>query len=93
MSAATVAHNLHRALTTAPTSQRFFDALAAADEHLAKVDELGYLASFAPPPRHYAQCVCGSVFEIRTELELTEDDYEAIRDWQDVHLYCEGGDL
>lgn len=87
------ANVLHRALTEAQSAQKFFDALTAADDHVAKVDELGYLASFAPPPIFHGQCVCGSVFEIRPSdgEPLDADDHEAIRDWQDVHLYCQDG--
>ncbi|EIC70409.1 hypothetical protein [Mycobacteroides abscessus] len=85
---------LHRALTEAPSAQKFFDALTAADGYVAKVDELGYLASFAPPPIYYGQCVCGSVFEIRPSdgrVDLTGDDCESIRDWDDLHSYCQDG--
>lgn len=92
----TVAHTLHRALTESPSPQKFFDALADADAHLDKVSELGYLASFAPPPIYFGQCVCGSVFEIRPSdgrVDLTGDDYESIRDWDDLHSYCQDGDL
>lgn len=88
------ADTLQCALTGAPSAGKFFDALTAADEHLEHVSELGYLASFAPTPIYFGQCVCGSVFEIRPSdgrVDLTGDDYESIRDWDDLHNYCQDG--
>lgn len=69
----------------APSTSVFFDALdAARDLH----DELGLVASFAPPVTYSAHCPCGSVFEIRGTGDYSEDDHAAMRDFDDAHAYC-----
>ena len=63
-------------LTTASRPQRaFFNAIAAADQHLDEVEHLRHEASWARPIRSVSSCSCGRVFEIRTErLELDADE-------------------
>lgn len=61
--------------------------LDAADKARRRLDDAEHRASFAPPPTHFAQCVCGSVMEILGDLD--EEDCDAIRDWHYEHAACE----
>ncbi|OIN80201.1 hypothetical protein [Mycobacterium malmoense] len=66
--------------------------LGAADTARDKLQDAQFLASFAPDPIYYAQCVCGSVAEIRPSdgrTDLTSEDRAFIADWDDAHAYCE----
>lgn len=57
---------------------KFFDALAQADAHLAKHQDLEVAASFAPPVRSAGHCVCGSVIECRdNQLDVTAEETAA----------------
>lgn len=60
--------------------------LDAADKAHSQIEDAEYRASFAPPPTYYAQCVCGAVMEIRGDL--VDEDYDAIRDFDDAHFEC-----
>lgn len=63
--------------------------LAAADAARDTLADAQHLASFAPPVQVYRSCPCGSVFEIRGfDRQLDDDDRDAIRDWDDDHVYC-----
>lgn len=63
-------------LTTVSRPQRgFFDALAAADQHIRDHDRLAHEASWAPRIQSAATCSCGRTLEIRSErLELDADE-------------------
>lgn len=60
--------------------------LDAADAAHRQLEDAEYRASFAPPPTYYAQCVCGAVMQIHGDL--VDEDYDAIRDFDDAHSYC-----
>jgi hypothetical protein len=75
---------------TVPTGG-ILTVLDTADAAADKLSDAQYLASFAPPAVYYARCACGSVFEVRAS-EVTDEDREAIADWNLAHDYC-GGDL
>lgn len=60
--------------------------LAAADKAHSQLEDAEYRASFAPPPTYYAQCPCGAVMQIHGDL--VDEDYDAIRDFDDAHFDC-----
>lgn len=63
---------------TARSATVFFDALTAADEHIAHDEQTAWTASFAPPIKRFAKCPCGSTYEDRGEqIELTGDETSA----------------
>ena len=57
-------------------SSKFFEALAAADQHIVKAERDEWVASFAPPVTSYRSCVCGSVMEKRgsDQIVVTDDE-------------------
>lgn len=62
----------------------------AADDLHAKLSDAQFVASFAPPIVSYRSCVCGCVMEVRShDGAISDDDRDALRDWDDVHMGCE----
>lgn len=85
MTASTFADRITAALVP-PSTAAFFAAL---DTALDRHQDLMLAASFAPPISYQAGCPCGAVFTIRGLGDLSDDDYTAIRDFDDAHTYCE----
>ncbi|WP_104182751.1 hypothetical protein [Mycobacterium avium] len=63
--------------------------LDAADKLHRRIEDLESRLPW--PPSYYAQCVCGSVMEVYGDV--TDEDRDAIRDWDDLHAYCQQDDL
>lgn len=61
--------------------------LDAADKLHGQLEDAETRASFAPAPTFYAQCACGSVMTVHGDVD--DEDYDAIRDWDDTHAYCQ----
>lgn len=62
-------------------ASKFFDALTQADDAIRRAESAEWDATFAPPIRSYASCVCGSTFECRdNQIELTEAEITAAID-------------
>ncbi|MGE2733795.1 hypothetical protein [Mycolicibacterium vaccae] len=61
------------ALTARPATV-LFDALAAAERHVATFERIEWLSMFAPPPLMGGGCSCGSSFEVRRDRIAPTDE-------------------